>query len=94
MAGAPSNSQSRHSKLSDIVFAHREPSPIRPAIDDILYALGDPQIVVTASLLLDLIELRWLAYDVLRGQGYTLSAIAKMDDEPAMTVRAIPCETK
>ena len=50
-----------NTKLSDIVFSHREPSPIRPAIDDILYALGDPQIVVTASLLLDLIELAMMA---------------------------------
>lgn len=89
MAITPSNA-----KLCDIVFADRVPSPIRPAIDEILYAMGDPAIVVTSSLLLDLVELRWIAYDVLRGQGYTLSVIAKMDADPAMTVRATPCETK
>ena len=73
--------------LVDAVFLERDTSPLVSSIDHVLGILSDPQLVVTPAMVLDLIALRWIACDVLRGQGYTLEVISRMDADPTMQVR-------
>ena len=73
--------------LVDAVFLERETSPLVESIDHVLGILSDPELVVTQAMVLDLIALRWIACDVLRGQGYSLEVISRMDADPTMEVR-------
>ena len=73
--------------LVDAVFLERETSPLGESIDHVLGILSDPDFVVSQEMILDLIALRWIACDVLRGQGYSLETISRMDSDPTMQVR-------
>ena len=53
--------------LVDAVFLEREASPLVSSIDHLLGILSDPELVVSQAMVLDLIALRWIAFDVLRG---------------------------
>lgn len=76
--------------LVDAVFLERETSPLAESIDHVLGILSDPELIVSQAMILDLIALRWIACDVLRGQGYSQQTIAQMDIDPTMQVRV--CE--
>lgn len=73
--------------LVDAVFLERETSPLVESIDHVLGILSDPELAVSQAMVLDLIALRWIACDVLRGQGYSLETISRMDSDPTMQVR-------
>ncbi len=53
--------------LVDAVFLEREASPLVSSIDHLLGILSDPELVVSQAMVLNLIALRWIAFDVLRG---------------------------
>ena len=73
--------------LVDAVYLERETSVFGAMIDQLLDVLGDPDLIVTTPMVLDLIAIHWLAIDALRGQGYAAELIAQMDLDPRMEVR-------
>lgn len=72
--------------LVDAVFLERETSVVGSTIDHLMEVLTDEP-AVSREMILDLIALRWVASDILRGQGFSLETIAEMDTNPRMEVR-------
>lgn len=72
--------------LVDAVFLERETSVVGATIDHLMEVVADEP-AISKEMILDLIALRWVASDILRGQGFTLEKIAEMDINPCMEVR-------
>jgi hypothetical protein len=72
--------------LVDAVFLERETSVVGATIDHLMdVIIHEPEI--SKEMILDLIALRWVASDILRGLGFTQEKIAEMDTNPRMEVR-------
>jgi len=66
-------------RLVDAVHMDR-PSPLADQIDQLRDALAFADIDTNA--MLDVISMRWMLADVLRGQGYSIGQVISFDGDP------------
>jgi hypothetical protein len=82
--------QKQSISLVDAVYdPHRAPSQLTSVVDALRDALDDTD-QVDASMMMDIILLRWMLADVLMGQGYSIGQIVGFQGNPWQKVAVTP----